>query len=203
MNNSQSPSRKAAQTRFVIAISLFAAALISAITLTALGNQNKPFWVATHPLIPGSQLEKSDLESSQVALGGVSNQYLSTDLEIVGGFITQEIAAGELVALSAISETPPEMSSEQVPLSLRSADIPSDIEVGEAVNIFWVPQVMGMEKIPNPELVLSGAFLRSIDRKGSNFGSDVALTISVYSKEVISLLKATVTGRLVVVRSRD
>jgi len=60
---------------------------------------------------------------------------------------------------------------------------------------------MGMQKIGEPALVISGAYLRSIDRKSANFGTDVSLTISVFSREIFALLSATSTGRLVVVRS--
>ena len=48
-------SDKAAQTRLVIAISLFAAAIISALALTALGNRSDTYWTARESLIPGMQ----------------------------------------------------------------------------------------------------------------------------------------------------
>jgi membrane carboxypeptidase/penicillin-binding protein len=102
---------------------------------------------------------------------------------------------------NALSDTSREMRSEQVPISVRSSDIPNDIELGEAINIYWVPEAMGMQKVGEPALVISGAYLRSIDRKSANFGTDVALTISVFSREIFALLSATSTGRLVVVRS--
>jgi hypothetical protein len=40
-----------------------------------------------------------------------------------------------------------------------------------------------------------------MDRKSANFGTDVALTISAFNREIFALLSATSTGRLVVVRS--
>jgi hypothetical protein len=103
--------------------------------------------------------------------------------------------------VNALSDTALEMRSEQVPISVRSSDIPNDIEIGEAVNIYWIPEAMGVEKIAEPKLVVSGAYLRSIDRKSANFGTDVALSISVFSQDIFKLLSATVNGRLVLVRS--
>ena len=197
MNN----PNKASQTRMVVAVSLFAAAIISAMALTALGNQSETFWVARKNLSPGVQITDSDLAQVKVALGASSSDYFSKDSELIGTYVMRPIGKAELVPISAISDLPGEMRSEHVPISVRGSDIPSDIELGESVNIYWVPQAMGMEKLLSPALVTSGAYLRSIDRKSANFGTEVALTISVFSQEIVKLLSATATGRLVLVRS--
>jgi hypothetical protein len=60
---------------------------------------------------------------------------------------------------------------------------------------------MGMEKAKSPELVISGAYLNSINRKAGNFGSDISLTVSVENSAIFALLDATASGRLVIVRS--
>ena len=197
MNNSS----KASQTRLVVAISLFAAALISAMALTALGNQSDTYWVASKNLTPGAQISESDLAQVQVSLGESSSDYLAEDSSPIGTYVLHAIGKGELISINALSDTSREMRSEQVPISVRGSDIPSDIELGEAINIYWVPEEMGMQKVDEPALVISGAYLRSIDRKSANFGTDVALTVSVFSREIFALLSATSTGRLVVVRS--
>jgi hypothetical protein len=197
MNNSS----KASQTRLVVATSLFAAALISAMALTALGNQSDTYWVASKNLTPGAQISESDLAQVQVSLGESSSDYLAEDSSPIGTYVLHAIGKGELISINALSDTSREMRSEQVPISVRGSDIPSDIELGEAINIYWVPEVMGMQKVGEPALVISGAYLRSIDRKSANFGTDVALTVSVFSREIFALLSATSTGRLVVVRS--
>ena len=197
MNNSS----KASQTRLVIAVSLFAAALISAMALTALGNQSDTYWVASKNLTPGAQINEADLAQVQVSLGDSSSEYLAEDSSPIGTYVLHAIGKGELISINALSDTSREMRSEQVPISVRGSDIPSDIELGEAINIYWVPEAMGMQKVGEPVLVISGAYLRSMDRKSANFGTDVALTISVFNREVFALLSATSTGRLVVVRS--
>jgi hypothetical protein len=197
MNNSS----KASQTRIVVAVSLFAAALISAMALSALGNQSDTYWIASSNLAPGVQINESNLSQVQVSLGASSSEYLPTDTSPIGTFVLREISQGELISVNALSDTALEMRSEQVPISVRSSDIPNDIEIGEAVNIYWIPEAMGVEKIAEPKLVVSGAYLRSIDRKSANFGTDVALSISVFSQDIFKLLSATVNGRLVLVRS--
>ena len=197
MNNSS----KASQTRIVVAVSLFAAALISAMALTALGNQSDTYWTANVNLAPGTQINESDLSLVQVSLGASSSEYLSEGSSPIGTYVLRAIHKGELISVNTLSDTSIEMRSEQVPISVRGSDIPNDIEVGEAVNIYWVPDAMGSERIGEPELVVSGAYLRSIDRKSANFGTDVALSLSVFNREIFKLLSATSNGRLVVVRS--
>ena len=192
---------KAAQTRLVVAVSLFAAAVISAMALTALGNQSDTYWSARNSLIPGAQISESDLEEVDVSLGKVSGRYLSTDAMAAGAFVLRAIQKGELSAISSVSDIPNSLKSGQVPISIRSSDLPGDIELGESINIYWVKEAMGIEKPLTPELVISGAFLNSINRKDSNFGSDISLTVSVENSEIFGLLRATASGRLVIVRS--
>lgn len=193
--------KKTSQTRLVVAIALFAAAVISAMALTALGNRSDTYWVAHHSLIPGTQISESDLAQVQVALGQISSDYLSNNSSVVGSYVLREIKKNELLSVSAVSDIPRGAKSGQVPISIRSSDMPSDMEIGEAIDIYWVPEVMGLEKSGPPELVVSGAFLNSINRKANNFSSDISLTVSIANDQIFSLLGATSSGRLVIVRS--
>ena len=192
---------KAAQTRLVVAISLFAAAIISAMALTALGNQSDTYWVARESLIPGMQISENDLAEIEVSLGEANGRYFSNVALVSGAYVLRSIQKGELISISSVSDTPSVLKSGQVPISIRASDLPEDIELGEEINIYWVPETIGIEKPQAPELAISGAFLNSINRKAGNFGSEISLTVSVRNSEIFDLLKATASGRLVIVRS--
>lgn len=194
-------SNKGAQSRFVIATALFAAAVISAMALTALGNRSETYWIANNSLIPGSQITESDLAEVNVILGQASGTYLSKDVLVAGTYVVRPIQKGEFISVSSVSDFPSNLQSGQVPISVQSSDLPSDLELGEELNIYWVPEAIGSEKTQPPTLVVSGVFLNSINRKTGNFGSDISLTVSVKESEIFSLLDATATGRLVIVRS--
>lgn len=194
-------NKKASQTRLVVAIALFAAAVISAMALTALGNRSDTYWVARHSLVPGTQISENDLAQVQVALGDVNVEYMSKDSEVAGSYVLRAISRNELISVSAVSDIPRGEESGQVPVSIRGSDVPADIEIGEALDIYWVPEEMGIEKSRPAELVISGAFLNSINRKASNFGNDLSLTVSVINGEIFKLLGATSSGRLVIVRA--
>lgn len=194
--------KKAAQTRFIVAVSLFAAAIISALSLTALGNRTDSYWVAASNLAPGSEITPDDIYLVKVALGDISSDYISGETLIVGSYLIRAQSAGELIALNEVSDLAPTDRAQQVPIAVLSSDLPTDISIGEAINIYWVPDsAMGGVQIGSPEIVVRQAYIRSLDRKSSNFSSEVALTISLLDTQIINLLNSTVSGRLVIVRA--
>lgn len=194
--------KKAAQTRFIVAVSLFAAAIISALSLTALGNRTDSYWVAARNLAPGSEISPDDIYLVKVALGDISSDYISGETPLVGSYLIRAQSAGELIALNEVSDLAPTDRAQQVPIAVRISDLPTDISIGEAINIYWVPDsAMGGVQIGSPEIVVKQAYIRSLDRKSSNFSSEVALTISLLDTQIINLLNSTVSGRLVIVRA--
>jgi hypothetical protein len=194
--------KKAAQTRFIVAVSLFAAALISALALTALGNRTDSYWVAKSALAPGVEISRDQVALVKVALGESASRYISSGTPLVGSFITRAQSDGELISIDDVSDLAPTQRTQQVPIAVRSTDLPIDISIGEAINIYWVPEsAMGGVQIGVPEVVVKNAYIRSIDRKSANFSSDIALTISLIDSQIINLLDATVSGRLVIVRA--
>jgi hypothetical protein len=194
--------KKAAQTRFIVAVSLFAAALISALALTALGNRTDSYWVAKNALAPGVEISRDQVALVKVALGESASRYISSGTPLVGSFITRAQSAGELISIDDVSDLAPTQRTQQVPIAVRSTDLPIDISIGEAINIYWVPEsAMGGVQIGVPEVVVKNAYIRSIDRKSANFSSDIALTISLIDSQIVNLLDATVSGRLVIVRA--
>ncbi len=194
--------KKAAQTRFIVAVSLFAAAIISALSLTALGNRTDSYWAAKENLAPGIEITGDDLVLVKIALGEISSKYISSQTPLFGSFTNRAQRKGELISINDVSDVPPSERAQQVPIAVASADLPTDLSIGESVNIYWVPDsAMGGVQIGTPDIVVRGAYIRSLDRKSSNFSSEVAITISLLDTQVISLLNSTVSGRLVIVRA--
>lgn len=192
----------ALQKRIIVAASLLVAALISSVAITTIGNASEDFWVASRTISPGEIIEASDVTKGSVSLKNSAPLYFSGESDPVGKIAIRAIGQAELIAQSAVGAKDEVASNEIVPLHLSLADISSDISVGEKIAIYWVPEAMGSQVVEDPQLVLREIYLRSVDRKNSNFGNDVSITVSVDSSQVISLLSATSTGRLVVVRAR-
>jgi hypothetical protein len=194
--------KKAAQTRFIVAVSLFAAALISALALTALGNRTDSYWVAKSALAPGVEISRDQIALVKIALGESASRYISSSTPLEGSYITRAQSAGELISIDDVSDLAPTQRTQQVPIAVRSSDLPIDISIGEAINIYWVPDsAMGGVQIGVPEVVVKNAYIRAIDRKSATFSTDISLTISLIDSQIINLLDATVSGRLVIVRA--
>ena len=193
--------RKNSRSRLVLAIALIVASLLSAFIFSALANQRSTMIVSTTFLLPGHQIRESDLARVQVTLGDVGNNYISQESEIVGTFSKVRIEAHELIARTSISSHIDLVSLSSVPLSIRSADAPEGIIPGSIIDIYWVQSETSAEIQLVPELVIAGAHVLAISKSGSNFGSEVGLTVAVQSDEVLSLLGATSQGRVVLVSS--
>ena len=193
--------RKSSRGRLVLAIVLIAASLVSAFIFSSLANQKTSMIVSTNFLLPGHQIVESDLTRIQVSLGEVADYYVSDTSQIVGSFTKVRIEARELISKSAISSQSDAISLSSVPLSIRSADAPDGLIPGASVDIYWVQDDTNADMQLIPELVVVGAHVLAITKSGSNFGSEVGLTVAVSSEDVLLLLGATSQGRVVLVSS--
>jgi hypothetical protein len=193
--------KKRTNTRLTISIALFIAALVASFLMSYVSNRDDKYWSAVVPIAAGTQIQQSDLGYVSASLGNSATRYISSKVNPVGAFSYRAIEAGELIFSDAISVTAPTSLNEQVSVSIRAVDIPSQVGIGESVSIFQVFDQKNGEKPIAPELILRRAFVISLDRKGTNFGGEAALTISVAHELVSDLLAATTRGRLVAVRT--
>lgn len=187
--------------RVIVAATLFLAALISSFAFAALSDKSSRYWVAAHPIAPGSMLTAEDFQITSASLAGNSDLYLAEEISPIGLTSSVFIGEGEFIPMTGISEETLAFDAEQVPLNISPSDIPASIQIGEPISLYWVPEPPDSQSLSTPELLLTGIFLRSIDRKSANFGNGLAITVSVDNSQVVRLLAGTSNGRLVVVRS--
>jgi hypothetical protein len=185
--------------RVIVAVTLFLAALLSSFIFAALSDRSSGYWVASHPIAPGTLLTSEDFRLVSASLVDNRDLYLAEEFLPTGLTSIESIGEGEFLPLASLSEDSLTFDAEQVPLNILPSDIPAEISVGEAISLYWVPEAADSQSMSSPRLLLSGIFLRSIDRKGSNFGNGLAVTVSVDSSQVIELLAGTSNGRLIIV----
>lgn len=195
------PSKKISYSRLLVSIALCLAALIASYAMSIAANHTQKFWVVMHPVAAGTQLEASDVGFQSVSLGASSARYLSQDANPIGSITLRKLSTGELLQSSALNDDSQAMTHQQISVSLRSVDIPSTVAAGDVVTIFQLHDSKNGEASEQPHHIASGVFVTSLDRKGSNFGGEVAITISIDREAVADLLDATTSGRLVVVQS--
>lgn len=189
------------RSRMPLAISLIIASFLSAFFLASFSRSTTEYWVATIDLQSGHQISSGDLSLIDMDLSSSSMIYLSKDLDPLGQVVIKNVVAGEVIAINSVSSTAKTMASSAVPLSIRSVDLAAGIYVGALVDIYWVIDSLNGELPQDPILILGSVPIISADIKNKNFGTDAAITVSVEQTQVLRLLSATTSGRLVVISS--
>ena len=193
--------RKTRASRLPLAVTLIAAAFISAFLIATFSNKGADYWVVNLPISPGHQISSSDVSIAHMNLNSSAQFYLSDEVKPIGMIATRTMHAGEIIGSMDLSSTVDAMSTSAVPLSVRSVDIATGLSIGEGVDIYWVLDTQNGEEVMDPVLILGGVTLLSFEDGGKNFGSDIGLSVAVEETQVLRLLSATTYGRLVVIRS--
>ena len=192
--------KRNSHTRLILAATLCGATLLASFAMSMAANQREKYWVVLHPIAAGTQLEASDLGLQSVVLGSSEGNYLPANSNPIGSITRRQLSSGELLGGNSITAQSSAMLNQQVSISVRSVDIPAQLNVGEVVSIYQLHDAQNGEA-GSAQHVLGGVFVTALDRKGSNFGGETALTVSINRELIPELLDATTSGRLVVVRA--
>lgn len=197
---SMSTKKSKVSARIIIALALLIASLLSSFLITTLANKEQSYWIANRELSPGQQISIGDISEAKINAGVISANYLSTDLDLVGSIVLDRIYTNTLIAKSSISDNLALVNSAEISLNIRAVDLPNSLVVGDRASIYLVEDAEPGSFPSDPELIISDIYLGAIERKESNFGADVAITVAVGRTEVLDILRATTFGRLVVVK---
>ena len=195
------PAKKTSRTRFIFALVLCGGALVASFLMSRAAASRENYWVVLHPISAGTAIEARDLGYQSVVLGTSAGTYLPATTNPIGSITRRRLATGELLEGSALTEDSVFLTHQQLSLSIRSVDIPSSIQIGELISLYQVHDRRSGDSEIAPDYILGEVFVSALDRKGSNFGGEVALTISVDRSDVPAVLAATTSGRIVAVRS--
>jgi len=193
--------KKTHSARLPLAITLIVAAFASTFLIATFSNEGADYWVISLPISPGHQISASDVSIAHLNLVASSEFYLGKDVDPIGMVATRIMHPGEIIGSTDLTSTANAMSTSAVPLSVRSVDVPTNLRIGEDIDIYWVLDAQIDEEVMDPILILGGVTLLSFDDGGKNFGSDIGLSVAVEQTQVLRLLSATTLGRLVVIRS--
>ena len=108
---------------------------------------------------------------------------------------------GEVISTADVSSSATSMATSAVPLTVRSGDFASGINIGDSIDLYWVLDSRNGEEILDPILILGGITLIGIDDSKNSLGADVSITVAIEETQVLRMLSATTQGRLVIVRS--
>jgi hypothetical protein len=187
--------------RMPLAITLIVAAFASAFFISTYSNKGFDYWIIAQPLTPGHVIDSTDLTTDHLNLGQSADYYLRESDQIIGLVVTRGMQIGEVISTADVSSSATSMATSAVPLTVRSGDFASGINIGDSIDLYWVLDSRNGEEIMDPILILGGITLIGIDDSKNSLGADVSITVAIEETQVLRMLSATTQGRLVVVRS--
>jgi hypothetical protein len=192
------PEQKS-HTRLIIASALFLLSIATSFGFSFLAHRGVSYWVITHPVAQGSALTSSDLARVTSSIDRSISSYISASENPIGMIARRNMPAGVFIDRRDLAADSGELSTADVSISVRAADMPANVGVGANVSLYHLVDSRNGEVVMDPELILERAFVKEVARKSANFASDITLTITLNERDLPYLLQATTLGRLVVV----
>jgi hypothetical protein len=189
---------KKSNTRFNIAIALFLLAIITPFLISLASTKPEQYWVIAQPIPLGSEITLDDLKKVGMRVERDERNFLTTDTNPIGLITTRSFLDNEIVDVRYLRDAE-QSALEEVSIAVASTDIPMKTKVGDYVSIFLLQDAKNGEVASPPVRILSGVFISELNRKGSNFGNTISLTLSLNQESVPALLAASSKGRLVLV----
>jgi len=177
--------------RFFIGVALVAVSVTAVWGVVSAARTTVGVATAAGTLLPGQTVEPGDLQSTEVMLGAVAEQYLLSSEVLPGSVVTRVIAQGELVPRDALA---PEGSADLTTVVIRSAvDVASGVRKGSTVDV-WVDGA-GEDEAPSPRVLVSGAVVVSVRADDSMVRTASAVIELVVPREAVpDVLSAASSG---------
>ena len=191
-------AERKSNTRFRIAIALFLLAIITPFLLSIASSKSEQYWALARPIPHGSKISAEDLTKLAARIETGASSYLTSDVDPIGAVTTRSFLAGELLDARFLSDAS-NSNLEEVSIAIAASDIPMATALGDFVSIFQLHDSQNGEPALPPIRVLTRAFISDLNRKGSNFGNTITVTLALDEDQVPLLLAASSKGRLVVV----
>ena len=183
----------------IVAITVIIASFLVAISLAFLANNRGTYWIAVKELTPGHIVDTTDFIQAKGSFSKEASGYIQSNQNPVGYSISKHVAAGEYLNQSALVESNGESNLKLLSFSAAAADLPSQVRIGDAVNLYQVVNDTGDGKDIPSELVIDGVFIVDLNRKSENLGGSSVVTVAIPNDFVERALNATRRGRMVVV----
>ena len=183
----------------LVAITVIIASFLVAISLAFLANNRGTYWIAVKELTPGHIVDTTDFIQAKGSFSKEASGYIQSNQNPVGYSISKHVAAGEYLNQSALVESNGESNVKLLSFSAAAADLPSQVRIGDAVNLYQVVNDTGDGKDIPSELVIDGVFIVDLNRKSENLGGSSVVTVAIPNDFVERALNATRRGRMVVV----
>ena len=199
MNTPQQRSQK----RLLLAFGLFLASIAASFLFSIAANKSQGYWVLTQPLPSGVRVSAEDIRLESALLPHDELYFRQGNESPVGSFTLRSMKVGEILDRRFLSPQSLAHRTENISIAIAASDIPLNAAVGDLVTVYQVHNSRNGEVVPAPRRVIAQAFIAALDGRKGNFGGELSLTLSVDQEEIVSVLAATSSGRLVLVGSNE
>ncbi|MGW1343098.1 SAF domain-containing protein [Kribbella sp. NPDC002412] len=134
--------------RLVLGVLLVAITALAGAKLLSSADDTTTIWAAKRDLAAGTKLTGDDLTTARVRFtnGEDAGRYVAADADLKGLVVTRAVDAGEFVPReAAVSESDNDRT--ELPLSVATGRLPSDIAAGDDVDIWVVPKDAAQAKL--------------------------------------------------------
>jgi hypothetical protein len=165
--------------RLAIGVLIVLGSMVLGARVVAAADDTVPFYVASHPLTAGDDIDEGDVHIVQIRLDGADQLYLSAAQPVPQGLVARgTLAEGELVSLSAVG-TRAEVGVAPVAVPVDTL-LSSAVRKGALVDI-WVaeadPQHAG--GFLTPHRLISAATVAQVQQGGGALGTAEEATVVV------------------------
>lgn len=190
--------------RLLVGLALVAIATVAGARLVAGADDTTPVWATTADVRAGDPVQAAELVVSRVRIGdgGAEEAYLPVADAPPGGVFTRDLAAGELVPVSALGVAPGTEGAE-LSLSVALGDAPADLASGDLVDVWAVPAETAPGRGADAERVLQARPVLTVADPSAALGGterQVLLRLDDSGDELAGPLARLAGGTVVLVR---
>ena len=185
-------------SRLAMGLALLIIAISAGSLIAKEANRTVYVWASTGELAPGNTINATDVKPVPVLLPESAKNYISANAQLIGTIVMHRIGAGDLIPVTAISNEGQGLAKRAVPLSIELTDLPTDLQRGEVIDIYGVPNST-QNSIAAPELITSAATVAEVSNK-NNSGKSIVV-VNLPEEMIIHTLSYISESRLIIVRS--
>ena len=184
-------------SRKIVGVSLLLLSLLAALGILKQSDNRVEMWSAEYSLPEGATVHAKDIRAVKVSLGVDAPSYFSRKAEIVGSYVSRDVAQGELIPVSSLRKASSSTPKSEVPLGINKSDLPLNLRIGDSVDIYSIPS---KDSKGLTSLVVPAVHVAAIDSQSQSMGGVITILISVDPKNISLIADAIQAGRILVVR---
>jgi hypothetical protein len=182
----------------VLGFGFFLAAALVGVAAATAPTQLQQAVIFKSNLPSGSKISISDLEQISLPIAEKLAKYELETTDLIGKQLNQNVAAGELAALTDVSASASNL--QELTLSFDQKFLPPRLSQGDVFDLWIVPQDLTGNSLGSAQLIKAALPVSGLIEGSSTLSAEIALTFFIAPTEVAKVLDAVSNGKPYLVR---